>query len=108
ESDAGLADRRPALVLGDAVAVDEERRDRFQAVRLLRVALTRRLDRDQRADLFGARLRDLKAELAGLRVKQDHARADAIDERRIRSDDGVVGRGPAWHHLAHEVVVALG
>src|SRR5207247_2231997 len=105
--DAVSPDRRPARVLLDAVAVNEERRDPLKTVSLLRVALSRRLDGDQRLHLVGPRLRHLEAELPGLRMEQDHARTHLVDERGVRGDDRVVGRRPARHDLAHEVVVAL-
>src|SRR2546422_9715009 len=40
-------------------------------------------------------------------MEKDYARAHAVDERGVGGDDRVVGRRPARHDLAHEVVVAL-
>ena len=107
EGHAVSPDRRPARILLDAVAVDEERRDALQAIGLFRVALPRRLDGDQRLDLVGPRLRHLEAELPSLRVEQDHAGTHLVDERGVGGDDRIVGRRPARHDLAHEVVVAV-
>src|SRR5439155_8544410 len=62
---------RPARVESDVVAVDDERRNALEDGRLLRVADTRGLDRDERFHLVGPRLRHLEAELPRLRVKEN-------------------------------------
>src|SRR5437588_302715 len=98
---------RPARVEPDVVAVDDERRNALENRRLLRVADTCGLDRDERFDLVGPRLRHLEAELPRLRVKEDHARAHLVDQRDVSADDRVVGGGPARHVLLHEIVVGL-
>ena len=55
----------------------------FSAAACFGSPMPRGLDRDQRLDLVGPRLRHLEAELPGLRMEQDHARADAVDQRRV-------------------------
>src|SRR5258707_6442181 len=107
EGDAGLADRRPARIALDVVAVDEQRRDRGQLRHVLQVSLAGGLDRNERLDLIGPRLRHLEAELAGLRMEQDYAGADPVHQRGVRGDDGVVRGGPARHALLDEVLVFL-
>src|SRR6267378_209038 len=107
ELDPVLPDLRPARVERDIIAVDDERRDVLENGRLLRVAHPRRLHRDERLDFVGPRLRHLEAELPRLRVKENHAGAHAIHQRRIRADNRLVGRRPARHVLLHETVVGL-
>src|SRR5205809_7847467 len=40
-------------------------------------------------------------------MNEHDAGTDFIHERRIRSDDRIIGSRPAWHILLREVIVAL-
>ena len=74
----GFLVRRPARMLVDIVAKQQQRGRVLQRARLADVAGGGRLDRNDRLDLVGALLRDLEAERAALAVQQQHAGADLI------------------------------